>query len=594
ALTAGQIIRLHTTFGTQTQESYDYVVAPEKPEITSSLVGKATTITGTTSPNASVTMLIQGQVVTTVSANDSGEWKVTVPALIGGQTVQIKATIDATQQVSDSYTVAPDKPTIQAPLTAKDTTITGTTSPSATVKVFIENNLVATTTASETGQWRATVPALKASDDVQVEATLANQSQKSDVYTVIQEKPIITSKLVEGETHITGLATPNSKVDVWVTGKNVTSGLADATGHWRAVVPALIANHNVQPRSYVAGAYVDGIKIQVGLDMLDQVKSQWNESHVTVSGRGASKATITIKAGTLTIGTGVTDEQGHFEITVPTQPEGTRLSLTQTKNTQTSPVTESIVHVKLAKPSDLSTVSENSTRITGKGAAGATVTVVAHANDIGQAQVSAAGQFTVTIPKQAVGTILSLTQAKGENKSDAVEVTVGSGHLEAPTLTPYYTGVAYIRGKAPTAAVKVTLKIEDKNVRTVTVNADGAFSIYANDIPAFQHVGTSFEVVAYDANGNASDVAEGIVQKLQAPTVNTYQAGQEFITGTVAKEVTRIGLYDKAGTLLRYGQLDTEGGYHILAKDKQALKQVGDAFSVKAFSATGAVSDETK
>ncbi|MBC1937946.1 hypothetical protein HCA69_16465, partial [Listeria grandensis] len=230
-----------------------------------------------------------------VSANDRGEWKVTVPALIGGQTVQIKATIDATQQVSDSYTVAPDKPTIQAPLTAKDTTITGTTSPSATVKVFIENNLITTTTANGTGQWGAKVSALTAGEDVQVEATFSNQSQKSDVYTVIQETPTVTSQLVEGETIITGLANPNSKVEMWISARRIETVTTDATGHWRSVVPALIANQNVQPRAYFAGAYVDGIKIQVGLDMLDKVKSQWNESHVTVSGRGASKATITIK-----------------------------------------------------------------------------------------------------------------------------------------------------------------------------------------------------------------------------------------------------------------------------------------------------------
>ncbi|MBC6314424.1 Ig-like domain-containing protein [Listeria grandensis] len=596
ALTAGQTIRLQATFGTQTQTSEDFVVAPEKPTITSPVVGKATKLTGTTSPGAVVAMLVQGNVVATGAANDKGEWTATVPALIGGQTVQVKATMDATDQVSDSYTVAPDKPIIQAPLTAKDTTIKGTTSPKATVQVSIENTLVDTVSADDAGQWTATVPALTASDEVQAEASLANQSQKSDVYTVIQEKPTITSKLVEGETQMEGLATPNSKVDVWIQGKNVASGLTDTTGHWRAVVPTLVSNQNVQPRAFIAGAYVDAVKVQVGLDNLAKVKAQLHTatSHVTVSGEGASKATITIKAGTLTIGTGVTDDQGHFEITVPAQAEGTVLSLTQTKNTQTSPVTESVVYVKLAKPSDISTVSEHSASITGKGAAEATVHVVANGHEIGHAKVNATGHFTVPIPKQAEGTVLSITQAKGDNESDAVEVTVVSGRLEAPTLTPYYTGIAYIRGKAAVGSTKVTLNIDGKNIRTVNVNADGTFSIYANDIPALKQAGTKFEIVAQNAHNQTSEATESTVQAVQAPALKPYQAGQEFVTGTVATDVTKIGLYDKAGTLLRYGQINTDGTYQILAKDKAALQQAGDGFSVKAFNALGAVSEETK
>ncbi|MBC6314427.1 Ig-like domain-containing protein [Listeria grandensis] len=596
ALTAGQIIRFQATFGTQTQESDDFVVAPEKPEITSPVVGKATTITGTTSRGASVAILIQGQVITTVSANDNGEWKATVPSLIGGQTVQAKAMMGATHQTSDSYTVAPDKPTIQAPLTAKDTTITGITSPGAAVKVFIETHVVATATANETGRWTAKVPALQAAEDVQVEATIANQSQKSDVYTVIQEKPVVTSKLVEGETLLTGLANPNAKVDIWISNQYIETVVTDATGRWRSPVPKLMANQSIQVRGFLAGAYVDSIKSFVGLDKLARVKAKLNQaaSHVTVSGEGASKATITIKAGTLTIGTGVTDDQGHFEITVPAQAEGTVLSLTQTKNTQTSPVTESVVYAKLAKPSDISTVSEHSASITGKGAAEATVHVVANGHEIGHAKVNATGHFTVPIPKQAEGTVLSITQAKGDNESDAVEVTVVSGRLEAPTLTPYYTGIAYIRGKAAVGSTKVTLNIDGKNIRTVNVNADGTFSIYANDIPALKQAGTKFEIVAQNAHNQTSEAAESTVQAVQAPALKPYQAGQEFVTGTVATDVTKIGLYDKAGTLLRYGQINTDGTYQILAKDKAALQQVGDVFSVKAFNAIGAVSEETK
>ncbi|MBC6314425.1 Ig-like domain-containing protein [Listeria grandensis] len=599
ALVAGQVLRLQATFGTQTQESDDYIVAPEKPEITSPIAGGLFTITGTTSPGASIAILVEGKVIANALARNNGEWRAwfSSPLVVGG-TMQVKATIGATDQVSDNYTIAPDQPTIDDPLTAKDTRITGTTSPGATVKVFIEKHIAATTTANETGRWTATVPPLAASDNVQAEAMLANQSQgsKSGVYTVIQEKPTITSKLMEGETRMTGLATPNSKVDIWISDKYSGTVNTDATGRWRTPVPKLIANQRLEVRSTFIGVYVYSSVYPVGLDMLGKVKAQLHTatSHVTVSGEGASKATITIKAGTLTIGTGVNDDQGHFEITVPAQAEGTVLSLTQTKNTKTSPVTESVVYVKLAKPSDISTVSENSTRITGKGVAGATVRVEAKGEEIGHADVNTNGQFTVVIPKQAEGTTLSITQAKGENESDAVEVTVVSGRVEPPTVTPYYAGVAYIRGKAPIGALKVTLKIDGKNVRVANVNADGSFSIYANDIPALKEVGTEFEIVAQDATNHWSEAAKETVQKVQAPTLKPYQVGQEFVTGTVATDVTKIGLYDKAGTLLRYGQINTDGTYQILAKDKAALQQAGDVFSVKAFSATGAVSEETK
>ncbi|MBC2208003.1 Ig-like domain-containing protein [Listeria booriae] len=172
----------------------------------------------------------------------------------------------------------------------------------------------------------------------------------------------------------------------------------------------------------------------------------------------------------------------------------------------------------------------------------------------------------------------------------AANVSKGTEKL---AINTHYIGATYIRGTAPDA-VKVRLSIAGKLIRSVDVAKDHSFKIYANDIAELKTSGTILGITAQNKNGEFSEMVTSEVKELKAPTLNAYRAGQKYIAGTVAEGTSRISLYNKAGVLLRNGQIEADGTFRITANDLPALQVAGDSFTVKAITASGVISDATK
>ncbi|MBC1937690.1 hypothetical protein HCA69_15075 [Listeria grandensis] len=312
-----------------------------------------------------------------------------------------------------------------------------------------------------------------------------------------------------------------------------------------------------------------------------------------IIGKAEPEAIIIVKSNSLGlwIGDGRADKNGNFEVTIPSQLALVKLHFQQISKGIASSIRTTQVAQGLRPVHTLSPVKEGDTKVTGKGTAGATVRVKVGSIEIGNGKVDSQGNFNVAIDKQLEGTKLSITQANGDDESEAVVVTVGkSTQLEAVAITTHYVGATYLRGTAPAGATKVTLKVGGKNIRTVDVATDNSFRIYANDVAGLKQVGTIFELVAQDASGQLSKVATSTVEEVPVPELDAFKIGQTHVTGKVAKGMTRISLYDKTGKLLRNGEINADGTFRILASDLPALRFVGDTFTVTVTSATGVIS----
>lgn len=136
------------------------------------------------------------------------------------------------------------------------------------------------------------------------------------------------------------------------------------------------------------------------------------------------------------------------------------------------------------------------------------------------------------------------------------------------------------------------LRMDGKVIRTMDVTSSSqTLKFYVNDLPALKIPGTTFEFVAQDSQGRDGEVATGIVKEVPEPTLTTYKLGEVNITGRVGTDITRISLYNKDGLLLRNGQIEADGTFKILASNLPALQVVGDTFSVRATTASGAISE---
>lgn len=539
----------------------------------------------------------------TAIVNKDGQYEVTIPRqlALGTRLLVTQEEDIGVVDVSDPeyVTVGQEAPEVTSELADGMTTVAGTAYPGADITVWTGGANIAATTKADalTGQWSATVPALVAGNAVQVRATLAfNQYKDSIRYAVNLGSPTdIRAVAADGKTKITGKGSPSATISVnlkaaTTRAQAIGTTTVDKDGNFELIIEqALDAQQLVitQSKNDLSSTPTEVTAVK-GLDKLSEISTVTTNS-TKVTGKGSPNATVSIKVNETEIGTGQVDANGDFAVTIEKQAEGTKLTLTQQNTEDQSAAVESTVVKGIEKVTEINKLSTHSTKVTGKGIAGATISVKVNGTEIGTATTNDTGDFEITIPKQAEGSKLAITQSVAGDESEVVEVTIIKG-LAAPVINDYFVGSAYIRGTAPAEAVKIALIVDNKEIRSVNVAANGTYSIYGNDVATLQKEGATFSIVARDSNNLVSEIATSEVKSLPAPTLNRYQVGQTNVTGLVAEGVTRIAVYDKSGKLLRYGQINADRTFKIYVEDQEAFRVAGESFTVRAFNASGAIS----
>jgi uncharacterized protein (TIGR03382 family) len=182
---------------------------------------------GTAEPGSTVTLLVDGNVLVTVTATDSGTWSFTQPTALGDGTHTIQVTaVDkfgnpSASSNTNTFTVdtKTDTPVVEAPANNSTTTdntpeYSGTAEPGSTITIRVDGAVVGTTTATASGTWSFTQPAALGLGDgthtIQVTAVdkLGNPSASSNTNTFT----VNTTLPAEPDTSITSsppTTTPN-------------------------------------------------------------------------------------------------------------------------------------------------------------------------------------------------------------------------------------------------------------------------------------------------------------------------------------------------------------------------------------------------
>ncbi|MBC1553990.1 hypothetical protein HB901_14785 [Listeria booriae] len=514
-----------------------------------------------------------------------------------GEVVTVTVKFRDGNTITEKYTVMPalKKPTVETEVREGVSVLTGTADPKA--GIIVQDGEWATVlgnaTVSSAGRWTVNLSSpLREGKYITVRSSLDTLETRQEFIPIgAAVNPTVTSGLANGGTTVSGISAGGASVELWNEDVVIGTATADRLGNWKITVQPLLGGDTLVAKATLFDKMKESISYTVSLGKLEQVSPVTTNS-TKVKGKGAVGATVSVKENNKEIGTGVVDENGDFEITIPKQTEGSQLSITQSRKDTTSDATEITVAKGLDKVSEISTVTTESTTLTGKGSPEATISVKAKGVEIGTAKVTSNGEFTVDIAKQEEGTELFITQSKDGDESEATKITVGNALLKEPTISTHYVGATYLTVKAPERAEKVILRIGGKTIRTMNVTAPNqTLRFYVNDLPALKTPGATFEFVAQDSKGRDGEVATGTVKEVPEPTVATYKLGGVHITGRVGTDITRISLYDKAGLLLRNGQIEADGTFKILATNLPALQIVGNTFSVRATTASGAIGE---
>ncbi|EUJ45255.1 Ig-like domain-containing protein [Listeria riparia] len=311
------------------------------------------------------------------------------------------------------------KPAVNA-VSGKETKVTGTGKQGAKVRVQSSGQEIGTATVAQNGTFEVTVPAQKMRNELQVTQEEGKDVSESTTIIVGQEVPEVTSELKEGMNTISGTASPGADIAIWTGAVAPVANVKSdpLTGQWTANVPALIGGNTVQVRASLGlNQTKDSIRYGIELGKITELRAIISGERVKVTGNGSPGATLHVKAGGNLVGTTTINDAGKFELLIMRTVEGEKLAVSQTKNGMDSVVSETQVLKGLDAPSNIDIVTANSTKVSGKGKPGATVSVKVKGQEIGTGQVNNDGNFEVTIPSQVEGTKLSITQKEGEDES---------------------------------------------------------------------------------------------------------------------------------------------------------------------------------
>ncbi|WP_186725765.1 Ig-like domain-containing protein [Rummeliibacillus sp. SL167] len=227
------------------------------------------------------------------------------------------------------------------------------------------------------------------------------------------------------------------------------------------------------------------------------------DNATTITGKTEPYATITVKNGSKIIGTAQSNFTGKYSVKIKQQKAGTPLQIVATdlgKNNSGS-ITAKVVDKTAPKISKIGQVSDRTTKITGTAEAKAKVYVIKNNKVIKTGTASTKGAFSLAIPKQKAGTVLTVyVQDSAKNKSKIVKIkVVDKTAPKAPKVHKVTKKSTRITGTAE-AKSKVYVVKNKKIIKYGTVSSKGKFSLSIKK----QKVGTKLTIYVKDAAKNKS------------------------------------------------------------------------------------------
>jgi hypothetical protein len=480
------------------------------------------TISGTTTPNTRVRIIVDGVVIGTVTSNAQGAWTFTpmTPLADGAHTVAAQAEGSIIVVPARSINVDAVAPSIAfsspaAGAITNDTTptISGSTEPGATVRVTI-NGTVLTTTANAQGQWSVTPNTPLADGPVNVSATatdgVGNVSQPvTRSFTIDATAPLAPTiaspangAVLSMTPLITGTAEPNATVTVLVDGMPVGTVTANAQGQWSLMLGMMLADgphtitasatdaaNNTSPNA-TSSFTIDTVAPLAVVINAPAMGAVTGDNTPTISGSAEPGATVTVTVNGALLTT-TANAQGAWSVT-PTTPLADGLILVSatasdaagntSQPTATSFTIDTIAPaaVVISSPADGATLSAAPATISGSAEPGATVAVVVDGMMLGMTIADMSGVWSIAAPAML---------ADGPHTLSAT-ATDAAGNTNQPTFTSFTIVRLFVDLTAPaltnddTPALSgttqpgatVTILIDGVMVGTATADMNGAWT----------------------------------------------------------------------------------------------------------------------
>ncbi|MGN7851938.1 Ig-like domain-containing protein [Exiguobacterium sp. 22311] len=329
-----------------------------------------------------------------------------------------------------------------------------------------------------------------------------NKSARQPLIVTDRTKPgaPVVNELTDQQTQLTGTGEIDGIVQVHdEKGNLINDGTVDIDGMFDVYISQQLSG----TRLFVTITDTSGnISEQTVVQVMDRTKPVFYEiDPITdqmnrVTGDTEPGATITIKHNNTMIGVGKSDQANTFAVSIPRQKAGTKLSLivTDAAGNDSEVAFVQVLDRTAPAKAKVETFSDNMTTLNGTAEKNSTVEIKRD-NKVIAKQSTTSGKFSIRLPKQKAGTVLSVfvyDEAKNRSTHTLVAVldrtppvpptvnvvttktTVLSGKVEANSIVEVYSGKTKV--KSTTASSKGTYKLTIKPMKKNT-----KLTLYAMD-----------------------------------------------------------------------------------------------------------------
>ncbi|MBC1943327.1 hypothetical protein HCJ32_00005, partial [Listeria booriae] len=587
---AKQTLNSQTSSDVTTTVTQGTVAPPTiNPVTTDDQVVKGTGING-----ATVTVMIGSQEYTATVTNN--EYSVAIPKQSSGTIISAKQTLNS--KTSNIATTIVGQGTVAAPtinsLTTDDVVARGTGITGAVVTITIGSATYTGTVVN--GNYAIEIPKQAVGTVVYAKQTLFNQTSSNAQTTVTQgsvSAPTINAVTTDSTT-VTGTGINGATVTVKIGDQEYPATVANGT--YSVTIPKQAFGTEITAKQSLGGKTSDAASTTVTQGTVSNPTiNAVTSNDTTVTGSGITGATVTVSVGGQDYSGTVTN--GAYSITIPKQAAGTEIKAKQSLNGKTSGSVSTIVTQGTLAAPTINDYTVGDGYVTGSAPAGATKVALYVGNQLIRYAAVTDGKYRVYAgDNAAMGVAGTAFQVAGVDTAGTIGAKASStvkpsATVAAPTINDFYARDAYAKGTA-TGASKVTLYVNNVAVRTATVAADGSYSIYTGDQASLATAGNTFQVQAANAAGKTSTKTTATVkEKLAAPTINDFYAGDAYAKG-IAAGASKVTLYVN-NVAVRTAAVAANGSYSIYTGDQASLTTAGNTFQIQSTSAAGTTSTKT-
>ncbi|EOS8095236.1 hypothetical protein DSH88_RS11145, partial [Enterococcus hirae] len=441
-----------------------------------------------------------------------------------------------------------------------DTTVSGKGEPNGKIELKVGDQVIASGTVGSDGNYSLTIP--KQSAGTVIKAVVSMDGQTSEANTTVVRTALAQTTISEintETTQVSGKGEPNAPIKIMNGDQIIAQGVIGSDGNYTLTIPR-------QAKDSVIKAIVekDGLTSEAQTtvkqgSLAQTTISEINTETTQVSGKGEPNAPIKIMNGDQIIAQGVIGSDGNYTLTIPKQAKDSVIKAIVEKDGLTSKAQTTVTQGSLVQTT-ISNIDTNTTSVSGKGEPNAKIELKVGNQVIASGRIGSDGNYSLTIPKQSVGTVVKAVVSANGLTSEA-HTTVTRADLAPTTISKVDSQTTVITGTGEPGG-KIELLNGNQLIAHGYVGKDGHYSLTVMKQPAGSTI-----VAKVTMDGKESQASTVVEEKinLQAPVIDKFTEGDVYTKGSIAGDAIKVAIFVN-GVQRRVAAV-SHGKYSIYAGD---------------------------